>query len=107
MYRILRIIIGLIFIAAGIGAMGDSGRFAEEFSRWGYSMSFLKFAGTLEIIFGILLLWRRTAFIGLLGVTAILVLGLVKHVTFGDPFKLMIPGIASLALVIAAYFFRN
>ena len=97
--KILKILVSLIFISAGIAALCGAERFVGEFTRWGYSLDVLALFASLEIICGVLMLIPRVQKAGSAGLLLIVVWGLVHHICYGDALSVMVPGIVLTLLL--------
>jgi hypothetical protein len=67
----------------------------------GYSLPYTVFAGLLETIGGVLLLWRRTATLGALLVTAVMANVVMLNLCYDIPVKLFATQLLVMAAVIA------
>lgn len=89
----------IIFFLGGINTFMGGARFADEFTRWGYPLGALVYVGSAEVVLALLLIPRSTRLVSAGLLFLISFLGLVKHVTSGDPFTIMIPGIVLVVLI--------
>lgn len=95
--------VALIFFFGGLDTYQGGARFVDEFTRWGYPLSALKYVGAFEMLSAILLIPRSTRYFFAAVLLLITILGLIKHVTSGDPFSLMVPGIVICLLIGGIY----
>jgi uncharacterized membrane protein YphA (DoxX/SURF4 family) len=81
--------------------IGDTSPMRTLWSFMGYSLPYTVFAGLLEMIGGILLLWRRTATLGAMLVAVVMANVVVLNFCYDVPVKLDATRLLAAAVVIA------
>jgi uncharacterized membrane protein YphA (DoxX/SURF4 family) len=82
--------------------VGDMSPMGLLWTFMGHSTPYTVFAGACEMLGGILLLWRRTVFLGALLITVVMTNVVVLNMSYDVPVKLFSLELLAMALVIAA-----
>ena len=73
------LLLASIFIPQGFGKFSAASGWRPAFQHWGYPLWFLFAVGGIELVAGLLLLWRRTAPVGALLIICIMAGAMWTH----------------------------
>ena len=74
-----------VFIRQGLAKFDDTSGWARAFRTWHFPVSFRILIGMIETGAAVLLLWRRTAFVGAVLVMVVMLGAMATHVYWGRP----------------------
>lgn len=94
--------VGAMFIFAGLFKLAGIEEWTITFQGWDASHGFQLAVGLVELVGGVLLLWRRLATVVALGLGAVLLGAIYTHVFLGTPVAALVPlGLMVLLAVVA------
>lgn len=73
------LLLASIFIPQGFGKFSATSGWRPAFQHWGYPLWFLFVVGGIELVAGLLLLWRRTAPVGALLIICVMAGAMWTH----------------------------
>jgi putative oxidoreductase len=82
---LLAFFLAWVFIRQGWAKFDDSSGWARAFRTWHFPEWFRVFIGLLETSAGLLVLWRRTAFLGAIIIVVVMLGAMATHVYWGHP----------------------
>lgn len=82
---IFALFLAWIFVRQGTSKFVDTSGWARAFRAWHFPVWFRVLIGVLETVAALLLLTRRTAFIGALIIIAVMLGAMATHVYWGRP----------------------
>jgi uncharacterized membrane protein YphA (DoxX/SURF4 family) len=74
-----------VFIRQGLAKFDDTSGWARAFRTWHFPVWFRILIGMIETSAAVLLLWKRTAFVGAVLVMAVMLGAMATHVYWGRP----------------------
>ena len=74
-----------VFIRQGLAKFDDTSGWARAFRTWHFPVWFRILIGMIETSAAVLLLWKRTAFVGAVLVIAVMLGAMATHVYWGRP----------------------
>ena len=74
-----------VFIRQGLAKFDDTSGWARAFRTWHFPVWFRILIGMIETSAAVLLLWKRTAFVGAVFVMAVMLGAMATHVYWGRP----------------------
>ncbi len=95
---VLVILLGLMFLVAGLGKLIGGEAAVEAFAAWGYAAWFATVIGVLEMAGGLGLLIPRTARYAILGLSGIMLGAMYTHLSNGEGLQVLRPVGFALAL---------
>ena len=82
---LLALFLASVFIRQGWAKFDDTGGWARAFRTWHFPEWFRILIGVLETGAGLLVLWRRTAFVGAVTIVVVMLGAMATHVYSGRP----------------------
>ncbi len=95
---VLVILLGLMFLVAGLGKLIGGEAAVEAFAAWGYAAWFATVIGVLEMAGGLGVLIPRTARYAILGLSSIMLGAMYTHLSNGEGLQVLRPVGFALAL---------
>ena len=100
--EILTGFVGAVFLFAGLFKLAGIEEWTITFAGWDYSHAFQLGVGMVELVGGVLLLWRRLSTLVALGLGALLLGAIYTHVFRGNPVMALVPiGLMALLAIVA------
>jgi uncharacterized membrane protein YphA (DoxX/SURF4 family) len=82
---LLALFLASVFIRQGWAKFDDTSGWARAFRTWHFPVWFRILIGVLEVGAGLLVLWRRTAFVGAITIMVVMLGAMATHVFTGRP----------------------
>ena len=95
---VLIVVLGLMFLVAGLGKLIGGEAASEAFSAWGYAAWFATVIGALEMTGGLGLLIPRTTRYAIVGLLCIMLGAMYTHLSNGEGLQVLRPIGFALAL---------
>ena len=95
---VLATLLGLFFLGVGIAHVFGLPFLVQRFEAWGYSAGFRLFVGLLEMIGGVLMLFRRGASLAAIGLSLVMLGATYTELFLGTAVFALVP-IAFLVLL--------
>lgn len=92
----LAVFLGLFYLGVGAAQIFGAPFFVERFRAWGYGDGFRLFIGLLQMMGGVLLLFRRSASFAAIALSLLMLGAVYTHLFLGVPVRALIP-VAALA----------
>ena len=96
----LCLLLGLVFIGAGIVKFIPIDFEVRNFAHFGYAPWFMTLIGVLELGGGLMLLWPPSRLIGSLGLAVVMIGAAASHLRAGDGIAMAAPALVFFGLLV-------